>query len=151
MCTVESKSLFPESVCAAEGPDPCELAQNPRYRKGPDVCFDNNENVRDNHTCLRAENIAGNSSISEASQLASVNSVWFSSAFCRDSKHCLIFNYFIYSFSLFFLYSLFLFHEFCMQLSLNCFYLFCFEWPFHSSSVIFVLLFCIPMAAALVW
>uniref|UniRef100_A0A8C9XZA3 Calcium voltage-gated channel auxiliary subunit alpha2delta 1 n=1 Tax=Sander lucioperca TaxID=283035 RepID=A0A8C9XZA3_SANLU len=111
----------------SEGPDPCELAQNPRYRKGPDVCFDNNENVRDNHTCLRAENIAGNSSISEASQLASVNSVWFSSAFCRDSKHCLIFNYFIYSFSLFFLYSLFLFHEFCMQLSLNCFYLFCFE------------------------
>ncbi|XP_031149301.1 voltage-dependent calcium channel subunit alpha-2/delta-1 isoform X1 [Sander lucioperca] len=28
----------------SEGPDPCELAQNPRYRKGPDVCFDNNEN-----------------------------------------------------------------------------------------------------------
>uniref|UniRef100_A0A8C2WSR1 Calcium voltage-gated channel auxiliary subunit alpha2delta 1 n=1 Tax=Cyclopterus lumpus TaxID=8103 RepID=A0A8C2WSR1_CYCLU len=27
----------------SEGPDPCELAQNPRYRKGPDVCFDNNE------------------------------------------------------------------------------------------------------------
>ncbi|XP_043944200.1 voltage-dependent calcium channel subunit alpha-2/delta-1 isoform X2 [Protopterus annectens] len=22
------------------GPDPCDLAQNPRYRKGPDVCFD---------------------------------------------------------------------------------------------------------------
>uniref|UniRef100_A0A8C6VS86 Calcium voltage-gated channel auxiliary subunit alpha2delta 1 n=1 Tax=Nothobranchius furzeri TaxID=105023 RepID=A0A8C6VS86_NOTFU len=33
------------SVCSAEGPNPCELAQNPRYRKGPDVCFDNNENV----------------------------------------------------------------------------------------------------------
>lgn len=31
---------------SAEGPDPCELAQNPRYRKGPDVCFDNNEDVR---------------------------------------------------------------------------------------------------------
>ncbi|XP_039664116.1 voltage-dependent calcium channel subunit alpha-2/delta-1, partial [Perca fluviatilis] len=28
----------------SEGPDPCELAQYPRYRKGPDVCFDNNEN-----------------------------------------------------------------------------------------------------------
>ncbi|XP_034734387.1 voltage-dependent calcium channel subunit alpha-2/delta-1 isoform X3 [Etheostoma cragini] len=28
----------------SEGPDPCKLAQNPRYRKGPDVCFDNNEN-----------------------------------------------------------------------------------------------------------
>uniref|UniRef100_A0A673AR13 Calcium voltage-gated channel auxiliary subunit alpha2delta 1 n=1 Tax=Sphaeramia orbicularis TaxID=375764 RepID=A0A673AR13_9TELE len=35
----------------SEGPDPCELAQNPRYRKGPDVCFDNNENVSHNHTC----------------------------------------------------------------------------------------------------
>uniref|UniRef100_A0A8C2YZG5 Calcium voltage-gated channel auxiliary subunit alpha2delta 1 n=1 Tax=Cyclopterus lumpus TaxID=8103 RepID=A0A8C2YZG5_CYCLU len=34
----------------SEGPDPCELAQNPRYRKGPDVCFDNNEDVRHNHT-----------------------------------------------------------------------------------------------------
>uniref|UniRef100_A0A3Q2Z123 Calcium channel, voltage-dependent, alpha 2/delta subunit 1a n=1 Tax=Hippocampus comes TaxID=109280 RepID=A0A3Q2Z123_HIPCM len=27
----------------SNGPDPCELAQNPRYRKGPAVCFDNNE------------------------------------------------------------------------------------------------------------
>uniref|UniRef100_A0A8C2WW64 Calcium voltage-gated channel auxiliary subunit alpha2delta 1 n=1 Tax=Cyclopterus lumpus TaxID=8103 RepID=A0A8C2WW64_CYCLU len=35
---------------SSEGPDPCELAQNPRYRKGPDVCFDNNEDVRHNHT-----------------------------------------------------------------------------------------------------
>uniref|UniRef100_A0AAQ5ZXA5 VWFA domain-containing protein n=1 Tax=Amphiprion ocellaris TaxID=80972 RepID=A0AAQ5ZXA5_AMPOC len=34
----------------SEGPNPCELAQNPRYRKGPDVCFDNNENVRHNYT-----------------------------------------------------------------------------------------------------
>ncbi|XP_036375727.1 voltage-dependent calcium channel subunit alpha-2/delta-1-like isoform X2 [Megalops cyprinoides] len=29
------------------GPDPCELAKNPRYRKGPDVCFDHNENEDD--------------------------------------------------------------------------------------------------------
>uniref|UniRef100_A0A673AQQ2 Calcium voltage-gated channel auxiliary subunit alpha2delta 1 n=1 Tax=Sphaeramia orbicularis TaxID=375764 RepID=A0A673AQQ2_9TELE len=50
----------------SEGPDPCELAQNPRYRKGPDVCFDNNENVSHNHTCA-----FGNRSISDASQLAS--------------------------------------------------------------------------------
>ncbi|XP_030222580.1 voltage-dependent calcium channel subunit alpha-2/delta-1 isoform X1 [Gadus morhua] len=28
----------------SEGPDLCELARNPRYRKGPDVCFDNDEN-----------------------------------------------------------------------------------------------------------
>uniref|UniRef100_A0AAZ3RBH8 VWFA domain-containing protein n=1 Tax=Oncorhynchus tshawytscha TaxID=74940 RepID=A0AAZ3RBH8_ONCTS len=27
----------------SQGPDRCELAQNPRYRKGPDVCFDNND------------------------------------------------------------------------------------------------------------
>lgn len=68
----DSKLLFPDNVCSAEGPDPCELAQNPRYRKGPHVCFDNNENVRHNHMCLCAENIAGNSSISEISQLVSV-------------------------------------------------------------------------------
>ncbi|XP_023811673.1 voltage-dependent calcium channel subunit alpha-2/delta-1 isoform X3 [Oryzias latipes] len=41
----------------SEGPNPCELAQNPRYRKGPDVCFDNNENEDDSDcgggTCLR--------------------------------------------------------------------------------------------------
>lgn len=65
---------FPKSVCSAEGPDPCELAQNPRYRKGPEMCFDNNENVRNNRTCAALqENIAGNSSISEVLQLASVN------------------------------------------------------------------------------
>lgn len=43
--------IFPKRASSAEGPDPCELAQNPRYRKGPDVCFDNNENVRHKHTC----------------------------------------------------------------------------------------------------
>ncbi|XP_062403968.1 voltage-dependent calcium channel subunit alpha-2/delta-1-like [Sardina pilchardus] len=26
----------------SSGPDQCELALNPRYRKGPEVCFDNN-------------------------------------------------------------------------------------------------------------
>ncbi|KAF7664242.1 hypothetical protein LDENG_00184010 [Lucifuga dentata] len=31
----------------SDGPDPCELAQNPRYRKGPTVCFDNNEHEAD--------------------------------------------------------------------------------------------------------
>uniref|UniRef100_A0A3Q3LVU5 Calcium channel, voltage-dependent, alpha 2/delta subunit 1a n=1 Tax=Mastacembelus armatus TaxID=205130 RepID=A0A3Q3LVU5_9TELE len=29
----------------SDGPDPCELALNPRYRKGPSVCYDDNENV----------------------------------------------------------------------------------------------------------
>lgn len=42
---------FLKSNSAAEGPDPCELARNPRYRKGPDVCFDNNEDVSNIHTC----------------------------------------------------------------------------------------------------
>ncbi|XP_068573511.1 voltage-dependent calcium channel subunit alpha-2/delta-1a [Cebidichthys violaceus] len=31
----------------SDGPNPCELAQNPRYRKGPAVCFDNNEHEED--------------------------------------------------------------------------------------------------------
>lgn len=46
------------SFSSAEGPDPCELAQNPRYRKGPDVCFDNNENVRDKHSHAFVERIS---------------------------------------------------------------------------------------------
>ncbi|KAG7225715.1 hypothetical protein INR49_012301, partial [Caranx melampygus] len=31
----------------SDGPDPCELANSPRYRKGPSVCFDNNEHEED--------------------------------------------------------------------------------------------------------
>ncbi|KAF3859224.1 hypothetical protein F7725_021623 [Dissostichus mawsoni] len=31
----------------SNGPNPCEMAQNPRYRKGPAVCFDNNEHEKD--------------------------------------------------------------------------------------------------------
>uniref|UniRef100_A0AAQ6IUA9 VWFA domain-containing protein n=1 Tax=Anabas testudineus TaxID=64144 RepID=A0AAQ6IUA9_ANATE len=50
------------------GPDPCELAQNPRYRKGPDVCFDNNENV-----------------ISLCQFLSGFHQNYAS---CTDSKHC---------------------------------------------------------------
>lgn len=46
------------SFSSAEGPDPCELAQNPRYRKGPDVCFDNNENVRHKHSHAFVERIS---------------------------------------------------------------------------------------------
>lgn len=61
MCNADGKLDFPENDPSAVGPDPCELAQNPRYRKGPDVCFDNNENVSHNHTCLCAQNISGHS------------------------------------------------------------------------------------------
>uniref|UniRef100_A0A672SMA0 Calcium voltage-gated channel auxiliary subunit alpha2delta 1 n=1 Tax=Sinocyclocheilus grahami TaxID=75366 RepID=A0A672SMA0_SINGR len=38
----------PYRFLSATGPDPCVLAQNPRYRKGPDVCFDNNADVSNN-------------------------------------------------------------------------------------------------------
>uniref|UniRef100_A0A8C1GA05 Calcium voltage-gated channel auxiliary subunit alpha2delta 1 n=1 Tax=Cyprinus carpio TaxID=7962 RepID=A0A8C1GA05_CYPCA len=39
------------------GPDPCVLAQNPRYRKGPDVCFDNNADVSYNQNGLFLTNV----------------------------------------------------------------------------------------------
>uniref|UniRef100_A0A8C9QRK5 Calcium voltage-gated channel auxiliary subunit alpha2delta 1 n=1 Tax=Scleropages formosus TaxID=113540 RepID=A0A8C9QRK5_SCLFO len=42
-------SCDPKPLIQAEqlstGPDPCKLAENPRYRKGPDVCFDNDVNI----------------------------------------------------------------------------------------------------------
>lgn len=41
----------PDVTPPAKGPNPCELARNPRYRKGPAVCFDNTENVS-SHCCL---------------------------------------------------------------------------------------------------
>uniref|UniRef100_A0A669AW18 Calcium voltage-gated channel auxiliary subunit alpha2delta 1 n=1 Tax=Oreochromis niloticus TaxID=8128 RepID=A0A669AW18_ORENI len=56
----------------SEGPDPCDMVDKARYRKGPDVCFDNNEYVRQSHMCPCAENIAGNSSISQTKRLASL-------------------------------------------------------------------------------
>ncbi|KAM6895360.1 voltage-dependent calcium channel subunit alpha-2/delta-1a [Xenentodon cancila] len=31
----------------SEGPDPCVMALNPRHRKGPAVCYDNNEHEKD--------------------------------------------------------------------------------------------------------
>ncbi|KAM6985869.1 voltage-dependent calcium channel subunit alpha-2/delta-1-like [Aplochiton taeniatus] len=37
----DAKPLVQEEL-PSNGPDPCELAQNPRYRKGPTECFDNN-------------------------------------------------------------------------------------------------------------
>uniref|UniRef100_A0A8C2BII2 Calcium voltage-gated channel auxiliary subunit alpha2delta 1 n=1 Tax=Cyprinus carpio TaxID=7962 RepID=A0A8C2BII2_CYPCA len=39
------------------GPDPCVLAQNPRYRKGPEVCFDNNADVSNNQNGQCSESI----------------------------------------------------------------------------------------------
>lgn len=42
---ITDRYIFPDVVELANGPDPCILAHNPRYRKGPDVCFDNNIDV----------------------------------------------------------------------------------------------------------
>ncbi|XP_061768187.1 voltage-dependent calcium channel subunit alpha-2/delta-1a isoform X2 [Nerophis ophidion] len=42
----DSKPLIQDEQ-QSDGPDPCEMAQNPRYRKGPAVCFDNNEHEED--------------------------------------------------------------------------------------------------------
>lgn len=88
VCCLSENPIFPEQASSAEGPDPCELAQNPRYRKGPDVCFDNNENVRHKHTCA---SVAGTELRGEIKQLKTFSlvshvgwmlsdSVWFSSA-----------------------------------------------------------------------
>ncbi|XP_029317351.1 voltage-dependent calcium channel subunit alpha-2/delta-1a isoform X2 [Cottoperca gobio] len=41
----------------SNGPNPCEMAQNPRYRKGPAVCFDNNEHEK-NPDCGGASSLS---------------------------------------------------------------------------------------------
>uniref|UniRef100_A0A3Q0R6F6 Calcium channel, voltage-dependent, alpha 2/delta subunit 1a n=1 Tax=Amphilophus citrinellus TaxID=61819 RepID=A0A3Q0R6F6_AMPCI len=41
LCKCQEKILKQEEQ-ESNGPDPCEMASNPRYRKGPAVCFDNN-------------------------------------------------------------------------------------------------------------
>uniref|UniRef100_A0A8C1BEG6 Calcium channel, voltage-dependent, alpha 2/delta subunit 1a n=1 Tax=Cyprinus carpio carpio TaxID=630221 RepID=A0A8C1BEG6_CYPCA len=43
--------LNPELSLTAPGPDPCKIAQNPRYRKDPKHCFDNNSS--DEAMCRR--------------------------------------------------------------------------------------------------
>ncbi|XP_066523360.1 voltage-dependent calcium channel subunit alpha-2/delta-1a [Hoplias malabaricus] len=35
----------------SSGPDPCLIAENPRYRKGPSMCFDNNKDEPDGVDC----------------------------------------------------------------------------------------------------
>ncbi|XP_072327501.1 voltage-dependent calcium channel subunit alpha-2/delta-1 isoform X4 [Scyliorhinus torazame] len=42
----DSKPLM-QAEQKSDGPDPCLLAQNPRHRKGPDVCFDSDEREDD--------------------------------------------------------------------------------------------------------
>ncbi|XP_069376474.1 voltage-dependent calcium channel subunit alpha-2/delta-1a isoform X2 [Paralichthys olivaceus] len=51
-CSSCDATLMKQEEEPSEGPDPCELAQSPRYRKGPAVCFDNNEH--DEAMCRRS-------------------------------------------------------------------------------------------------
>ncbi|TKS90812.1 Voltage-dependent calcium channel subunit alpha-2/delta-1 [Collichthys lucidus] len=44
---IQDEQPFPDSSHPADGPNPCERAQNPRYRKGPAACFDNTEHEQD--------------------------------------------------------------------------------------------------------
>ncbi|XP_069556477.1 voltage-dependent calcium channel subunit alpha-2/delta-1a isoform X2 [Brachyistius frenatus] len=51
-CTsCDTKPLIQEEQ-QSNGPDPCEMALNPRYRKGPAICLDNNEH--DEAMCRRS-------------------------------------------------------------------------------------------------
>lgn len=86
MCTAGISVFL--SVHSAEGPDPCELAQNPRYRKGPDVCFDNNENVRQSHTCALVQRILLETAL--LARLHNLSAFHQEFAFCVDWKHCLV-------------------------------------------------------------
>uniref|UniRef100_A0A671SUN0 Voltage-dependent calcium channel subunit alpha-2/delta-1-like n=1 Tax=Sinocyclocheilus anshuiensis TaxID=1608454 RepID=A0A671SUN0_9TELE len=49
--------LYPELGLTAPGPDPCKIAQNPRYRKGPTQCFDNNASEQ-NEDCGGASGLS---------------------------------------------------------------------------------------------
>ncbi|XP_040000617.1 voltage-dependent calcium channel subunit alpha-2/delta-1a isoform X1 [Xiphias gladius] len=46
-CSSCDATLMKQEEEQSDGPNPCELAQSPRYRKGPAVCFDNNEHEED--------------------------------------------------------------------------------------------------------
>ncbi|KAL6116768.1 cacna2d1 [Pungitius sinensis] len=53
----------------SNGPDPCEMAKNPRYRKGPAACFDNNEHEKD-PDCGGASGLSPSLWLTAALQLA---------------------------------------------------------------------------------
>ncbi|KAF5927857.1 hypothetical protein HPG69_000764 [Diceros bicornis minor] len=40
-CPCDTRQLI-QAEQPSDGPDPCDMVKQPRYRKGPDVCFDNN-------------------------------------------------------------------------------------------------------------
>ncbi|XP_067284826.1 voltage-dependent calcium channel subunit alpha-2/delta-1a [Pseudorasbora parva] len=47
---------FSQEEKPSPGPDPCKIAQNPRYRKGPKECFDNNSKEQ-NEDCGGASSL----------------------------------------------------------------------------------------------
>ncbi|XP_016134672.1 voltage-dependent calcium channel subunit alpha-2/delta-1-like [Sinocyclocheilus grahami] len=50
-CCQADERFFSQEEKPSPGPDPCEIAQNPRYRKGPTQCFENN--ASDEAMCRR--------------------------------------------------------------------------------------------------
>uniref|UniRef100_A0A673M8S3 Voltage-dependent calcium channel subunit alpha-2/delta-1-like n=1 Tax=Sinocyclocheilus rhinocerous TaxID=307959 RepID=A0A673M8S3_9TELE len=51
-CCQADERFFSQEEKPSPGPDPCEIAQNPRYRKGPTQCFENNASVSHLNTSL---------------------------------------------------------------------------------------------------
>ncbi|XP_044136055.1 voltage-dependent calcium channel subunit alpha-2/delta-1 isoform X7 [Bufo gargarizans] len=49
-CEICDQQPLIQAEQRSNGPDPCLLAQNPRYRKGPDVCFDQDD-LEDDSDC----------------------------------------------------------------------------------------------------
>ncbi|KAM4570344.1 voltage-dependent calcium channel subunit alpha-2/delta-1a [Odontesthes bonariensis] len=47
LCACSASSPLIQDEHQSDGPDPCVMALSPRYRKGPAVCFDNNEHEED--------------------------------------------------------------------------------------------------------
>ncbi|XP_016399966.1 voltage-dependent calcium channel subunit alpha-2/delta-1-like isoform X2 [Sinocyclocheilus rhinocerous] len=52
-----SEKGFSQEEKPSPGPDPCKIAQNPRYRKGPTQCFDNNASEQ-NEDCGGASGLS---------------------------------------------------------------------------------------------
>ncbi|KAM6203136.1 voltage-dependent calcium channel subunit alpha-2/delta-1 isoform 4-T4 [Rhynchocyon petersi] len=48
-CLCDTRLLI-QAEQTSDGPNPCDMVKQPRYRKGPDVCFDNN-NLEDYTDC----------------------------------------------------------------------------------------------------
>ncbi|XP_052429652.1 voltage-dependent calcium channel subunit alpha-2/delta-1-like isoform X2 [Carassius gibelio] len=55
-CQVDER-FFSQEEKPSPGPDPCEIALNPRYRKGPHQCFDNNTSEQ-NEDCGGASSLS---------------------------------------------------------------------------------------------